>query len=181
MSAVPSLCLCIALCSVICITFCIAVCIALRNCFYVSSCITFYIVLLRCLLHCLLHALCIAFCMPALPSECPLRCLVRPPFALPAALPSACLQCVDMMRSCYGNDDIRVGAALHNMAGLYLSTKPPDYSRAEAILREALDVSPFLTAPHVLCRIAPFVITAVVVERLLGNDQRFCVKKWCKQ
>lgn len=52
------------------------------------------------------------------------------------------LQCVDKMRSCYGNDDIRVGAALHNMAGLYLSTKPPDHSRAEAVLREALDVSP---------------------------------------
>ena len=124
-----------------------------------------------CPLHCLLHVLCVAFCIVVLHG------LVHCPFAWPAALLSACLQCVDMMRSCYGNDDIRVGAALHNMAGLYLSTKPPDYSHAETILREALDVSPFLTASHLLCLIAPLVITAVVGKHLSGNDQSFCIKE----
>ena len=96
-----------------------------------------------------LHLLVWPFALPcALPFAWPSAlsfCIVllHCPFALPSARPSACLQCVDKMRSCYGNDDIRVGAALHNMAGLYLSIKPPDYSGAEAILREALDVSPF--------------------------------------
>lgn len=52
------------------------------------------------------------------------------------------------MRACFGKDDIRVGAALHNMAGLYLSIKPPDFDRAESILREALDVSLSLPPLH---------------------------------
>ena len=55
------------------------------------------------------------------------------------------------MRACYGKDDIRVGAALHNMAGLYLSTKPPDFDRAESILREALDVS--LSGHSITCSV----------------------------
>ena len=112
-------------------------------------------------------AFCVAFVSPLLPSPSATSSATASatPSALPFAVPSALLsvlsfvpgllhdrlhglQCVDKMRSCYGNDDIRVGAALHNMAGLYLSTKPPDYHRAEAILREALDVSPFLAASH---------------------------------
>ena len=53
------------------------------------------------------------------------------------------LQCVDKMRQNFGNDDIRVGAALHNMAGLYASTHPPQLDKAEALLTEALAVSAF--------------------------------------
>ncbi len=45
------------------------------------------------------------------------------------------------MRQSFGKEDIRVGAALHNMAGLYLSIDLPDYEKAETILREALHVS----------------------------------------
>lgn len=55
-------------------------------------------------------------------------------------MPPAMLQCVELMRQCFGDSDLRVGAAVHNMAGLYLSTKPPDYAKAEALLREALNV-----------------------------------------
>ncbi len=45
------------------------------------------------------------------------------------------------MRRCFGDGDIRVGAALHNMAGLYMSMDPPDLDRAEGVFRHALDVS----------------------------------------
>lgn len=48
------------------------------------------------------------------------------------------------MRQCFGSSDLRVGAAIHNMAGLYLSTTPADYARAEALLRQALEVGALL-------------------------------------
>ena len=51
------------------------------------------------------------------------------------------VQCVDKMQQCFGDGDIRVGAALHNMAGLYMSMDPPDLDRAEGVFRQALDVS----------------------------------------
>ncbi len=51
------------------------------------------------------------------------------------------VQSVDKMRRCFGDGDIRVGAALHNMAGLYMSMDPPDLDRAEGVFRQALDVS----------------------------------------
>jgi len=41
------------------------------------------------------------------------------------------VQCVDKMQRCFGDGDIRVGAALHNMAGLYMSMDPPDLNKAE--------------------------------------------------
>lgn len=52
------------------------------------------------------------------------------------------VQSVDKMRRCFGDGDIRVGAALHNMAGLYMSMDLPDLDRAEGVFRQALDVSP---------------------------------------
>jgi len=51
------------------------------------------------------------------------------------------VQCVDKMQRCFGDGDIRVGAALHNMAGLYMSMDPPDLNKAEGVFRQALDVS----------------------------------------
>ncbi|KAL0027705.1 hypothetical protein WJX79_010517 [Trebouxia sp. C0005] len=49
-------------------------------------------------------------------------------------------ECVDKMQRCFGDGDIRVGAALHNMAGLYMSMDPPHLDRAEGVFRQALDV-----------------------------------------
>ena len=89
---------------------------------------------------------------------CAIRCCATLCRAVPLKpLPTAgfCLQCVDKMKSNFGQDDIRVGVALHNMAGLYLSIKPPEFERAEHILREALDVSPRELHSEQQTRLAP--------------------------
>ena len=82
------------------------------------------------------------------------------------------------MRRCFGNEDIRVGVALHNMAGLYMSTESPDFAKADSCLREALNVSCCVkTWIHILILDVDSHNSAHLMDALLENSR--CVQCAC--